>query len=290
MISRIVGNDNSRQRSDRQSVPRHGRPRFPGYSLYGYCSRLQSMLGFNGEHLDPVAGYYPLGNGHRAFNPSLMRFISPDRMSPFAAGGLNAYAYCQGDPVNFQDPSGQMKSSRPSRWGTPKPHPAELAGYKMIGFHGSSSMHMKSLNNGPQEKFLKRSKHGAGFYATPIHTMALDYANNFNEGGPRYLGTFKGTGQSKPSYGRVYNVYAKNTESWKLNVDYSYHDESKILIRSSVFGDVKIHRQALPSGEVTDIRTGKAFVHPSWGRDATSSSTSFGVAVTQSRDDVRQPV
>ena len=36
-----------------------------------------------------------------------MRFNSPDQLSPFDAGGLNAYAYCSGDPVNRSDPSGR---------------------------------------------------------------------------------------------------------------------------------------------------------------------------------------
>ena len=274
MVSRIVGNDSSRQRSGRQSVPGRGRPLLPGYSPYGYCSRLQSMLGFNGEHLASVTGYYPLGNGHRAFNPSLMRFISPDRLSPFAAGGLNAYAYCQGDPVNFQDPSGQMKSARPSRWGTPKPPPDRLAGYKMIGFHGSSSMHMDTLVKGPQEKYLKRSMYGDGFYVTPISKMARDYANEFNKDGPRYMGAFEVEGQSKPSYGKVYAVYAKDIKSWRPGVDYSYKNDAILLIKSSAFKKVAIDRQVIPSGEVTDIRTGKAFVFLPKDRDATRSSTS----------------
>jgi len=37
----------------------------------------------------------------------LMRFLSPDDWSPFAQGGLNCYAYCQGDPVNKSDPTGR---------------------------------------------------------------------------------------------------------------------------------------------------------------------------------------
>jgi hypothetical protein len=35
-----------------------------------------------------------------------MRFTSPDSLSPFGLGGVNAYAYVLGDPVNLRDPSG----------------------------------------------------------------------------------------------------------------------------------------------------------------------------------------
>ena len=67
-----------------------------------------SLPGFNGEAFDQVTGHYLLGNGHRAFNPVLMRFNSPDGLSPFGRGGLNSYAYCLGDPVNFGDPTGRF--------------------------------------------------------------------------------------------------------------------------------------------------------------------------------------
>ncbi|WP_256578285.1 RHS repeat-associated core domain-containing protein [Pseudomonas sp. A25(2017)] len=79
------------------------------YTPYGYRpaeNGLLSLLGFNGERPDPVTGHYLLGNGYRAFNPVLMRFNSPDSWSPFGEGGLNAYAYCEGDPVNRSDPKG----------------------------------------------------------------------------------------------------------------------------------------------------------------------------------------
>lgn len=66
-----------------------------------------SLLGFTGETVDSVTGHYLLGNGHRGFNPLLMRFNSPDRFSPFGRGGLNPYAYCMGNPVNFSDPTGR---------------------------------------------------------------------------------------------------------------------------------------------------------------------------------------
>ncbi|MBP0953204.1 RHS repeat-associated core domain-containing protein [Pseudomonas sp. 20GA0080] len=67
-----------------------------------------SLPGFNGQQADRVTGHYLLGNGYRAFNPVLMRFNSPDRLSPFGEGGLNAYAYCAGDPINLVDPEGHL--------------------------------------------------------------------------------------------------------------------------------------------------------------------------------------
>jgi RHS repeat-associated protein len=70
-----------------------------------------SLLGFAGERPDLVTGHYPLGNGYRSYNPVLMRFNQPDSLSPFGEGGVNAYAYCQGDPVNRSDPTGHMFNS-----------------------------------------------------------------------------------------------------------------------------------------------------------------------------------
>lgn len=74
-----------------------------------------SITGFNGEPVDPVSGAYLLGHGVRAYDPVLMRFRCPDSLSPFDAGGVNAYAYCAGDPLNRADPSGHM--SWPTRLG-----------------------------------------------------------------------------------------------------------------------------------------------------------------------------
>ncbi|MFJ3075247.1 RHS repeat-associated core domain-containing protein [Pseudomonas sp. NPDC087029] len=81
------------------------------YSVYGHNPALpsqQTLLSFTGQRLQPEVCAYLLGNGYRAYSPGLMRFEAPDSWSPFGRGGLNAYSYCAGDPVNRTDPSGHM--------------------------------------------------------------------------------------------------------------------------------------------------------------------------------------
>ncbi|SDI76510.1 RHS repeat-associated core domain-containing protein [Pseudomonas abietaniphila] len=72
---------------------------------------LQSLMAFNGEVRDAIGGWYLLGKGYRAYNPTLMRFHSPDSLSPFGAGGVNPYVYCLSDPINAVDPSGHSLKS-----------------------------------------------------------------------------------------------------------------------------------------------------------------------------------
>ncbi|AZE49056.1 YD repeat protein [Pseudomonas chlororaphis] len=65
-----------------------------------------SVIGFNGQLLNAVSGTYLLGNGYRAYSPAMRAFYSPDSLSPFGAGGVSRYQYCNLNPVNYTDPSG----------------------------------------------------------------------------------------------------------------------------------------------------------------------------------------
>ncbi|XP_055308446.1 uncharacterized protein LOC129572506 [Sitodiplosis mosellana] len=85
-----------------------GNAQLHAWSPYGNGETDSSLPGFNGERIDPSSGMYHLGNGYRAYNPVLMRFNCPDSLSPFGEGGINAYAYCAGDPINHTDPSGHL--------------------------------------------------------------------------------------------------------------------------------------------------------------------------------------
>ncbi|MFJ5927531.1 RHS repeat-associated core domain-containing protein [Kitasatospora sp. NPDC092948] len=84
------------------------------YTAYGQrtAGGGTSVLGYDGQRTDPATGWLHLGNGYRAYHPGLMRFTTPDSLSPFGAGGINPYAYCLGDPVNRTDPTGHLS------WGT----------------------------------------------------------------------------------------------------------------------------------------------------------------------------
>lgn len=80
------------------------------YMPYGGISteHAEPQIGFTGQVREPMLSGYMLGNGYRLYNPDLMRFLSPDQLSPFEMGGLNSYSYCLGDPINRHDPTGHF--------------------------------------------------------------------------------------------------------------------------------------------------------------------------------------
>lgn len=89
------------------------------YSAYGERTldneddeekHLFSLLAFNGEVREAAFGWYLLGCGYRAYNPGLMRFHSPDSLTP-EQSGVNPYLYVLGNPVNWRDPTGHYAES-----------------------------------------------------------------------------------------------------------------------------------------------------------------------------------
>jgi len=83
------------------------------YTPFGVVTPITgSASGFHGQLNERVFDGYLLGNGYRLYLPSLMRFLEADEHSPFGKGGINAYAFCGGDPVNQQDLTGRAPSFR----------------------------------------------------------------------------------------------------------------------------------------------------------------------------------
>lgn len=144
------------------------------YTVYGFSglSHPSSIVGFAGQWRDAGSGFYPLGNGRRMYSPSISRFTSPDGLSPFGNGGVNAYAYCSGDPVNYVDPSGFNRSGV-ARRANPKMS-LDINALQKEGF--SPSLHpqlshfrkaAKGIHRGALEKSIvvaRLYKHGVPHY------------------------------------------------------------------------------------------------------------------------------
>lgn len=101
---RLLGPD----RAQSVLITRGASDRAGGYDPFGYRVHPIGGIAFNGQLPEASTGHYLLGHGHRSYSPVLRCFLSPDALSPFGAGGVNAYAYCHGDPVNATDPTGQV--------------------------------------------------------------------------------------------------------------------------------------------------------------------------------------
>ncbi|WP_455885795.1 RHS repeat-associated core domain-containing protein [Pseudomonas rustica] len=215
-------------------------PASKDYGPYGYhftWPRLVSLLGFNGQYLDFVAGFYLLGAGCRGYFPNLMRFNSPDGVSPFGRGGINAYAYCLGDPVNLHDPSGHVpiaggasvlgkgsvsgpksgafKSDLPRRGRSQsmgslinRPMRGDVPEHwDKIGYHGSASSNLPYLETGLNPKrsgTFAGNLLGKGFYVTPDARTAALYAKQHPDP-------------------QLYEVYVENFDRLRPGRDYRMH-------------------------------------------------------------------
>ncbi|MEX5503133.1 RHS repeat-associated core domain-containing protein [Pseudomonas putida] len=232
------------------------------YAPYGYRSGHVRLLGFNGERTDRVTGHYLLGNGYRGFNPVVMRFNSPDSVSPFGMGGLNAYCYCMGDPINHVDTDGHSPisatlttfnfnkyrrtvmeayettgvsaarySSSPSLAIRPPKGYAPID-WDMVGYHVSAIEHGPSLKSGLDPKFIglnHYSDFGPGFYVTP----------------QTYLTTIRGRQiLAEGKTPGLYGVYVENMGRLKQGRDFifgqhpeyaNHRQEMEIVIRPSAY-------------------------------------------------------
>lgn len=67
-----------------------------------------NVIGYTGQRLDSETGLMPLGNGERYYAPGLGRFIQQDSLTGMAmmAQSMNRYAYTQGNPLRYTDPTG----------------------------------------------------------------------------------------------------------------------------------------------------------------------------------------
>ncbi|MDR2319597.1 MAG: RHS repeat-associated core domain-containing protein [Pseudomonas sp.] len=165
------------------------------YSCYGVESNTQTQknpIGFNGEIFDSTTQSYALGNGYRLFSPTAMRFISPDNLSPFDSGGINAYCYCLGDPINNIDPSGHnsswlFSSYRPARIMQARndllnARVGLVANRKYIAHQWSNKEFLKNPNN----------RHN--------YEIATTHMSNFNQEVIKARSTLKTLGASIPNY------------------------------------------------------------------------------------------
>ena len=86
------------------------------YDAYGNCTvsgdanfAQYCKIRYRGYYFDAETGLYWVQT--RYYNPEWCRWISPDTLDyldPETTHGLNLYAYCGNDPVNFTDPSGHL--------------------------------------------------------------------------------------------------------------------------------------------------------------------------------------
>ena len=118
------------------------------YDAWGNCTVLYGAatdvvrynpIRYRGYCYDIETGLYYLNA--RYYNPQWRRFISPDDSSyldPETPNGLNLYAYCNNDPVNYADPSGHF-----GFWA------AALIGVGILGLAGfAATMHADIADDG----------------------------------------------------------------------------------------------------------------------------------------------
>jgi len=173
------------------------------YNPYGYSKMLIQgpyTSGFNGAYFDIHTHGYHLGQGYRMYSPALPRFTSPDFLSPFGRGGINAYAYCNGDPVNRIDPNGAWSLTGALKWigtrGLRKHNKIDMnlarEGIQQAGrnrtaaiINGNREHNMQAMVLHALEDVSSRAPHILDIVAKHLPPSALNNAaTRFRRGGP----------------------------------------------------------------------------------------------------------
>jgi len=252
------------------------------YTAYGHCglTGLLSLLGFNGELMNTLTGHYLLGNGYRPFSPVLMRFICPDSWSPFGEGGINAYSYCGGDPINHNDSTGHMfpRPRLPAPVPPPRPQNTEIIRARKVAspstpalssrrrsdtFDALLSTRRKTtdpiINSSQKQDFIGyhgSTKEHAKNLSSGLNNRFIGSRNGIDSGRGFYLtpdyksaaGWANTSKRAEASTPQVYGVYAKNFNTLKPGRDYrlntelnpSLKDHVQIIIKESAYSSISI--------------------------------------------------
>ncbi|MCU7240560.1 RHS repeat-associated core domain-containing protein [Pseudomonas peradeniyensis] len=235
------------------------------YTVYGHCQKGDGLLGFNGEKVDRLIKNYMLGNGYRMFCVNLMRFNSPDDISPFDSGGLNAYSYCMGDPVNLTDASGHApKRSSSTSFNFDRYRQAVMGTYKVTGVPRTRSNSLPSLTDRPAQGHTPKGWDLIGFHASSIENGASlklgldpkfigsnlggepDFGQGFYLAVMKYLTGFVGAyiRDVKGKTPGLYGVYVENMARLKQGRDFnfgqlpeypSHRREMEVVIREPAY-------------------------------------------------------
>ncbi|WP_286913365.1 MULTISPECIES: RHS repeat-associated core domain-containing protein [unclassified Pseudomonas] len=244
------------------------------YTAYGHAAAEESglgLLGYNGELRQPATGWYLLGNGYRAYNPTTMRFLGPDSLSPFDAGGLNSYAYVAGDPINYTDPDGHFRffgkyqnfsgNARVVK-GTyvyMAKHPERKNRQAItVVTHGKAGAIASEFKNLTADEFVRGvSKAGFKPYEHDIHVIACHSASATSRNGPSFIEQVANqTGRKAFGYeGSVFTIDKfdfKRTASSQVGVSVSVVEKQSSFSRSSDFNYQR--REATPQQRIRDPR------------------------------------
>jgi RHS repeat-associated protein len=113
---------------------------------------VRQFIRFQGQWADEETGFYY--NRYRFYDPQMGRYISQDPIG--FRGGVNLYAYVEGDPVNWVDPLGliDMNLFDPSDSLYTNSKQYERDGYFTVGGHGISGSTIDNADNPTQNPSL----------------------------------------------------------------------------------------------------------------------------------------